>query len=359
VPDKTRGPIRPEITRFKTYYSVPDNLPELDSRLTALVESFVSVPRNSVLGLLARLVARIADCVERSIYDPWIGCAIYRKACQVLSERDIDPWELALGDPVAEALHHDAYDGLPGIDESDPFTSLALIKLLARAVVEREAVIQEMISGVFHSYSRERVAMAGLLQDARFVPYLENLLEGWNHPHPPRQALGALGQIATREAVSLIAGWLRGNDETTVAAVEALEQAGTPEALEALRNFRQQGEYPPELDVAVANIREGLEGLVRMAQSSNPLIRAGALDRLGGLKDPHAVRILGEALDDKSSAGVHEDGRDYTIAEVACAALNYYGRAYLRRYLSDKAFDKYNKLTREMRKRDAGADPMF
>jgi len=349
VHEKPSGAKKPEITRFKTYYSVPENLPELDGRIEAILYSFYSVAHDAVLERLAILVRAVVDRVERSIYDPYVGCAIYRKACQILSERDIDPWELAEGNAVAEAFHQDAYDGLPGVDEYEPYTSLALIKLLARAVIDARVVADEMLSGSFSTYNRERVTMAGLLGDARFIPYLEGILKSWNYPDPPRHVLSALGQIATPKAVRVLRGWLKGDDETSAAAVEALEHASTKEALEALTDFKATGDYPAILDVAIANVKEGLGGLLKMARSKNPTVRAGAMDRLSGIKEPRAVLTLAEALEDHTPVSSYWGEKDYTVAEIACCALDYYGRAYLRKILSDDVFNEYRKISRRLR----------
>ena len=341
---------KPELTRFKTYYSVPDVPSELDGQLTTLLASFATVRTGDVLERLAALMLAVIDRVERSIYEPRIACAAYRKACQLLSERDIDPWELAQGDAAAEAFHQDAYDGLPGVDEYEPFTSLTLIKLLARALIDRQEVINEMLSGVYHSFNRERVAVAGLLGDGRFVPYLEGALETWNSPEPPRQVLGALGQISTVDAVTVIKRRLSSDDEETVlSAIEALEQAGTTGALEALTELRATGSYPPELEVAIANITEGLNGLLRMARARDAKLRAGALERLGGLKDTRAVLALAEGLEDMTPVMTYPDGHHLTVADIACTALDYYGRAYLRGILPETLFDKFRTMIRKMR----------
>lgn len=352
--DKT--PYRPEMTRFRTYYTVPDLPANLDTQVTALIASFATVRPEHVLQRLAVLALAIVDRVERSIYDSQIGCAIYRKACQILFERDMDPWELCVDNTIAEAFHQDAYDGLPGVDEYDPFTSLGLIRLMARAVIDRKEVIEEMLSGSFHTYNRERVAMAGILTDGRFVPYLAEVLENWKYPDPPRQVLGALGQIGTGEAVAVIRKYLKGDDETTVSAIEALEHANNTEALEALYSLKNTGSFPPELDVAIANIAEGIGGLLRMARSGDPKIRGRAMERLGGLKDPRAVLTLADALEDAAPVAAYDDGREYTVAEVACNALDYYGRAYLRRILPEELFNKFKTMMRRLRYERDGSE---
>jgi len=349
LPHNPGGPKKPEVTRFKTLYSMPENLPVLDDRIEEALYSINEFEAGTVLKQLAKLVLLIIDRIERSIYDPYVGCAIYRKACQLLSAHDIDPWELSLGNPITEAFHQDSYDGLPGVDEYEPFTSLALIKLLARAVIDSNAVADEMLSGAYSVYNRERVTMAGLLADERFIPYLKGILDGWRYKEPPMHLLGALGQIATPMSVEIIRKWLTGDNISSLAALEALEHASTPEALKALEEFSKSSEYPAVISVAIAHVKNGISGLLEMAGSRNPDIRAGALDRMGGVKDPRAVRALSEALGDNSPVNSFMGAKDYTVSEVACLALDYYGRAYLRKTLPEDSFEEYRSISRNLR----------
>lgn len=217
-------------------------------------------------------------------------------------------------------------------------------------ILSRPDVLQDLLLKEANPAARQFLAMmAGEIQLADAVPALMDILASETDPSMIRTAIVSLGMIGEADAVSQIAEFLNYNDRyLAIAVIEALGEIATPEAIDMLAD--RLG-HDHELDRAIieafskAQTPEAIEKLNETLESEHAHIRTAGKQKLGAIgamsvrvlvrnlqrKDPdlivHSLNVLGDIGDEAAVSAVrdllHNEPED---ANVRFAAYETLGR---------------------------------
>jgi HEAT repeat protein len=243
---------------------------------------------------------------------------------------DADPWVRYF---AARSLGHqrssEALDAITRLVQADPanHVRIAAMETLGQiGGVRAVALLAPFAAAADPDIARAALGALGKIGHPDALGPLEELLHA---PDPARriEALRALSRRAGDEVVPILRRVAAGDREPDVAqaALEALAQVGTEEAVAALVALSADAARRAECIAALGHLGEPqVDWLARGLEDADAGVRGAVVEALARMKRPRASEHLRAALDD----------RDASVRLAAATALGQLGSRYAERQLA-------------------------